>query len=136
MFPEIGTEFVLEITDEYSWIGDEKWGGWEDGDTIKLIHIIDNADHVPLAICLNTAPDVLTTIRLPSAFFKPMVEWYTDIPEGGVLCKVDLDNGGKFIMSITERVGEQFSSESSILWDSVVPLTKEEIQIYLDNAPE
>lgn len=59
-------------------------------------------------------------------------KWYENIPEGGVLCWVSSD-----VARITEYRDELFSSgEREASWESVIPLTKEEIQVFMDNAPE
>ena len=58
-------------------------------------------------------------------------KWYENIPEGGVLCwNIDSSNG-------------ESSEYTSIIHNNTVangkdfqPLTKQEIQVFMDNAPE
>lgn len=65
-------------------------------------------------------------------------KWYENIPDGGVLCWTgDCGEIVKDIPSlITNHNGEKFVSVMDCLWGKAIPLTKQEIQVYLNNAPE
>lgn len=62
-------------------------------------------------------------------------KWYDNIPEGGVLCCVT--GGGIGIIRGYE--GNRFyenSTKDDAFWTKATPLTKEEIQVFMDNTPE
>ena len=62
-------------------------------------------------------------------------KWYENIPDGGVLCWV---NGEKIVDSITDYDSDfknRFTSANDN-FHSAKPLTKQEIQVFMDNAPE
>lgn len=67
-------------------------------------------------------------------------KWYENIPEGGVLCWVwDNREASK---SITGIISIQFPNEAGFKfishdcnWINAIPLTKQEIQAFMDNAP-
>lgn len=76
----------------------------------------------------------LTTMGSLTSFFVPKnwqiykePKWYDNIPKGGVLC---LGYG-----NIT-AVYHKPSSASPFEPDALTPLTKQEIQVFMDNAPK
>jgi|GEM_PF-2885438 len=68
------------------------------------------------------------------------VEWYEDIPAGGVLCYVsDALDDYKLVISIAgykDSLLSKFVDNSGGNWRTATPLTKAEIQKLMDNAPE
>lgn len=61
-------------------------------------------------------------------------EWYDNIPEGGVLCRWGSD-GPALIMHGVDKDG-WFIDKNGETYSDATPLTKQEIQVLLDNAPE
>ena len=64
-------------------------------------------------------------------------KWYENIPDGGVLCWVKDEDGEPFfrINVIFERNGDFYKSKH-LAYHYAKPLTKQEIQVFMDNAPE
>lgn len=64
--------------------------------------------------------------------------WYENIPEGGVLCWIG--DYGKIIkdlpVTITKHSCSGFTSVIGTNWVKAQPLTKQEIKVFMDNAPE
>lgn len=63
------------------------------------------------------------------------IEWYEDIPNGGVLC-VNPNEGVSVVTSYSNGVSNPFECENGDTWTGVTPLTRKEIQSLLDNAPQ
>ncbi len=61
-------------------------------------------------------------------------KWYENIPDGGVLCRTK-DNYTVIVTSYKEDRERPYIALKSREY-SVIPLTKTEIQIYMDNAPD
>jgi hypothetical protein len=93
--------------------------------------------------CINKKLCDNQTFQAPEnwhIYKKP--EWYENIPEGGVLCKV-----WDYAESVYayEVIKEYRRSESDYFhyfkgenanWKNAQPLTKQEIQVFLNNVPE
>jgi len=65
-------------------------------------------------------------------------KWYENIPDGGVLCWVKGLGRPTIITTIDkyEPIEEcPFSSITKVRYQKVWPLTKQEIQVFMDNAP-
>jgi len=61
-------------------------------------------------------------------------KWYENIPEGGVLC---LCNDGLMVQIKWHEDGVLYKmAGNTYTLDFVKPLTKQEIQVFMDNAPE
>ena len=67
-------------------------------------------------------------------------KWYENIPEGGVLCSGNDDEDKDDVLCVIE---EYFGSkrnykfrDGDLGWKNAIPLTKQEIQVFMDNAPE
>ena len=65
-------------------------------------------------------------------------KWYDDIPEGGVLCWCKDGKSCKEVVDIvTEQGGKNgYYSLNLKHWIYAKPLTKQEIQVFMDNAPD
>jgi len=65
-------------------------------------------------------------------------EWHENIPDGGVLCWCkDLESEKEVIDQIrSEGANNGYYSSSYKHWCYAKPLTKREIQTFVDNAPE
>ena len=64
-------------------------------------------------------------------------EWCNNIPEGGVLCWVGLS--GKVITPIIKHdpsIPSPFIDANGPRWVDAIPLTRAEIQVYMDKALE
>jgi hypothetical protein len=62
-------------------------------------------------------------------------KWYENIPEGGVLCFCwDKYESDKCVDRVTAYSDGWFVGGES--WKEATPLTKQEIQVFMDNAPE
>lgn len=65
-------------------------------------------------------------------------QWYDNIPEGGVLCKNEINGprGWEYILVTDYYQGDVAAFVSNIGYvGNVTPLTKEEIQVFMDNVP-
>lgn len=66
--------------------------------------------------------------------------WYENIPEGGVLCWVqDSSNGDGYLEIIHEYEdgnGHPYIATARSPWKFATPLTRAEIQVYIDNLPK
>ena len=60
-------------------------------------------------------------------------KWYENIPDGGVLCWCSDEGIVKFVDNITRFNGNY---QGGSAWSKATPLTKQEIQVFMDNAPE
>lgn len=64
-------------------------------------------------------------------------KWFENIPNGGVLCwvknRIDRDYNAN-PQTIRSFIGGQYIGWE--VWKFAVPLTKQEIQVFMDNAPE
>jgi len=77
------------------------------------------------------------------AFIQPEIwqifkesKWYENIPDGGVLCYCkDRAHDGTRIINVTAYREDHYQSMYST-WKFAKPLTKQEIQVFMDNAPE
>jgi hypothetical protein len=69
-------------------------------------------------------------------------KWYENIPEGGVLCwvsdtKKDDEECIAAICHHNEKVNNSYTElDVEVGWKYATPLTKEEIQVFLNNVPE
>ena len=66
-------------------------------------------------------------------------KWYENIPEGGVLCWCTdgVLNFPEIIISYKDETERKFSFRSKDShYSNAIPLTKQEIQNFMDNAPE
>ena len=85
--------------------------------------------------CINNATWSVPQFGRPmdwQIYTKP--EWYENIPEGGVLCKW----AGKMLL-ITDYIPHHenpLKGNCSRSVNEAIPCTKQEIQIFMDNAPE
>ena len=64
-------------------------------------------------------------------------KWYENIPDGGVLCWVTdacMRHPEIIYKYVTGSLGPYKSTETG--WSNAEPLTKQEIQVFMDNAPE
>ena len=78
-------------------------------------------------------PSVFTPASKYEIYKEP--KWYENIPDGGVLCWHER-YGRKFIIHIVAYDKEQFISKHGGIYRTATLLTKQEIQIFMDNAPE
>ena len=67
-------------------------------------------------------------------------KWYENIPDGGVLCWVADDKSQLDRKSTTRIITNTLTSRDGFRCDSgswvyAAPLTKQEIQVFMDNAP-
>jgi len=63
-------------------------------------------------------------------------KWYENIPDGGVLCWC-YDVGDVAVIRNIKRLNGLNTDQQSInFWNKAIPLTKQEIQLFMDNAPE
>jgi len=70
-------------------------------------------------------------------YTKP--EWFENIPDGGVLCWVKNNQqcGYRSLPEIIDMCSDGcYRSVSGQYWNYSAPLTKQEIQVFMDNAPE
>lgn len=76
--------------------------------------------------------------QIPSAWsIYEAPKWYENIPAGGALCWVKIAAMKPYVVLVTghdKRRGFIFASGGC--WSHVTPLTKDEIQSFLDNAPD
>lgn len=63
------------------------------------------------------------------------IEWYEDIPVGGVLC-ANPNGGVSIVVKYNQERMAPFESDDGDTWYSVTPLDKLEIKTLVDNAPE
>ena len=61
-------------------------------------------------------------------------EWYENIPEKGILCYVS-DNEIPFLIKLVCRYKDPKFITETAEWRKAIPLTKQELQEFLDNAP-
>jgi len=65
-------------------------------------------------------------------------KWYENIPEGGVLCWCckNVDSAKYLRIIIKKDNNTSFWDNNKEPWGFAIPLTKQEIQVFMDNAPE
>lgn len=65
-------------------------------------------------------------------------KWYENIPDGGVLCWCgDGESDKESVGQVTEKGGANgYYTASHKHWIYATPLTKQEIQVFMDNVPE
>lgn len=65
------------------------------------------------------------------------VEWYHNIPKEGVLCWVnDHEKQEANIAVVIEKLTHTFATISKLEWKNATPLTKSEIQIFMETCPD
>ena len=65
------------------------------------------------------------------------LKWYESIPDGGVLCWVEGMKKTKYLVNIVKYDGDKTVIDmSGNYWPNGKPLTKQEIQAFMDNTPE
>jgi len=63
--------------------------------------------------------------------------WYDNIPDGGVLCWVCVDDNIPVVANIFKKTIGRFPYQGQLEgWEEATPLTKQEIQVFLTNAPD
>lgn len=68
---------------------------------------------------------------------KEPTKWYENIPDGGVLCSVGTEGQIDIIKkSDMNKNDERIFISDITYWYLCKPITKEEIQAFMDNAPE
>ncbi len=64
-------------------------------------------------------------------------KWYENIPDGGVLCKCGTGDYINVIYSIsTDDGGERIFLDKETWWYFATPLTRKEVNTFLNNVPE
>lgn len=66
-------------------------------------------------------------------------KWYENIPDGGVLCHVadnKLDNFIEVVRAYTNSKFYSLNINENEYWLNATPLTKQEIQAFMENAPD
>lgn len=64
-------------------------------------------------------------------------EWYENIPDGGVLCMIsDHRDDRKILGTVISFNAGLFASSTGAKWRLAKPLSKKDIQVFMDNAPD
>ncbi len=70
-------------------------------------------------------------------YTREEINWYDDIPEGGVLCWVkDTEQYSSNLGKVVYTIDDMFVEDSGDCWEEAIPLTKEEIMQFVANVPE
>lgn len=73
-------------------------------------------------------------------FHKVELKWYDNIPVGGVLCYVcdagETEQSIRLVVKYSDENSYPFEDDRTDLWQHATPLTKSEIEVFLNNAPE
>lgn len=103
-----------------------------DGDKAKL-----NEDGILIDPVTGNKREWFLIPRHLEIYKKP--EWYENIPEGGVLCWCWDDSRSEKMLDIVykhSKFGFYNFSADACNWENATPLTKQEIQVFVDNVPE
>jgi len=79
--------------------------------------------------CLESNSPMLQTTKAKKE------EWYENIPDGGVLCW-DIVGGVILVTDLHKGSQVEDNLHKTYMTHNVNPLTKQEIQAFMDNAPE
>jgi len=64
-------------------------------------------------------------------------KWYENIPDGGVLCWVKSEGEEyQIVPTLIFDYPLEVAADLSVVYENYKPLTKQEIQVFMDNAPE
>lgn len=109
--PSIGTKlkFNHDIDGDFGYLHSEKYG-WEDGDSLEVIHKTTNHNGCEVFIVLNTQPDVLTTAVIGNIdFFDTRTPKQKAVDEVMNLLKVR--NTRVSDITVADLIGALYDSE-------------------------
>ena len=98
-----------------------------DNGQLRAVHKVGFAEEMPNFLY----PQIWQIYKEP--------KWYKNIPDGGVLCWVTKQGSTSiegYPVIITKMFNAFYECFNRGLYDEAEPLTKEEIQVFMDNAPE
>ena len=108
--PEVGTTLVFNhsIDGDFGFLHSEKYG-WENGDSLEVIHKTTNHNGCEVFIVLNTQPDMLNTAAIYNVEFFDTRTPKQKFIEGAAKIMFEVEGGGHQINDIT--LGALYDSE-------------------------